>query len=167
MPLLRHKDVNIMDTTCINAQGVRECFACYLQDKLGMYADEKDIRNFESVLYRIKTRQADNNSVEDLCKPVFMEPVLRLKGEPCRILEVRNLYALLFNMTGFINISRNEAAMILKRCFPNVFANTKVISINKSLTRYKFEGMDTGMKIPYLRSSDSQYFENMLNKYIR
>ena len=63
MLLLRHKDVNIMDTTCINAQEVRECFARYLQDKLGMYADEKDIRNFESVLYRIKTRQADNNSV--------------------------------------------------------------------------------------------------------
>lgn len=70
-------------------------------------------------------------------------------------------------MTGFVNISRNEAAIILKRCFPNIFANTKVISINKSLTRYKFEGMDAGMKIPYLRSSDSQYFEKMLNKYIR
>ena len=167
MLLLQHKDVIIMDTTCINAQGVRECFACYLLDKLGMYADEKDIRNFEAVLYSIKTRKVDNNSVEDLCKPVFIEHVLRLRGEPCRVLEVRNLYALLFNMTGFLNISRNEAAIILKTCFPNIFGNTKVISINKSLTRYKFEGMDSGMKIPYLRYADSQHFEKMLNKYIR
>lgn len=164
---LRHKDMIIMDTTCINAQGVRECFACYLLDKLGMYADEKDIRDFESVLYSIKTRQADSGSVEDLCKAVFTEPVLRLRGEPCRVLEVRNLYALLFNMTGFLNISRNDAAIILKRCFPNVFSYTKIISINKSLTRYKMEGMNAVMKIPYLRSSDSHHFERMLNKYIR
>ena len=153
--------------TSIDAQGLRECFACYLLDKLGMYADEKEIRDFESVLYGIKRRQADNTSVEDLCKPVFTESVLRLRDEPCRVLEVRNLYALLFNMTGFLNVSRNEAAIILKRCFPNVFSDTKVISINKSLTRYKMEGMNAGMKIPYLRSSDSQHFEKMINKYMR
>lgn len=158
----------IMDmTTSIDAQGLRERFACYLLDKLGMYADENEIRVFESVLYRIKTRQADKKSVEDLCEVVFTEPVFRLKGEPCRVLEVRNLYALLFNMTGFLNISRNDAAIILKRCFPNIFHGATVISINKSLTRYKMEGMNAGMKIPYLRSSDSQHFEKMLNKYIR
>lgn len=165
MLLLQHNNMTIM--TSMDAQGLRECFASYLMDKLGMYADRKDIRNFESVLYRIKTRQADNQSVEDLCEASFVEPVLRLRGEPCRVLEVRNLYALLFNMTGFLNISRNEAAIILKKCFPNVFKDTKVISINKSLTRYKMEGMNAGMKIPYLRSSDSHCFERMLNKYIR
>lgn len=154
-----------MDALCIRTQQLQVSFNSYLKAKLGMYADEIKIQEFGKVLFSIKTRPFDCGSIETLCHPVFDEERLRHISEPCRILELKNLYALLYNMTGFLNISRNDAAVILKLCFPNVFRNTSIISINKSLSRYKMIGKDCSMKIPYLKSSNAMYFERMLNKY--
>ena len=71
----------------------------------------------------------------------------------------------MYNMIGFLNITRNEAGIILKACFPKVFSNASVLSINKSLTRHKLEGMRQTQKIQYLESSDTDVFEEMMCRY--
>lgn len=68
-------------------------------------------------------------------------------------------------MIGFLNITRNEAGVILKSCFPEVFSNASVLSINKSLTRHKMDGTRQSQKIQFLESSDADVFEEMMRRY--
>lgn len=137
----------------------------YLTECLSDYLDMGKILEFADVLISIKKRPADRNSIDKMCIPIHMQPCLRSKNEPHRILEIRNLYALIFNLTGYINVNRQEAAMILKSSFPVIFERANVTSINKSLTRHKLYGCGSSQKIEYLESPDPEKFERLMIMY--
>ena len=63
-------------------------------------------------------------------------------------------------MCGYLNITRLEAAELLKALFPGVFEGSKVSSIDKSLTAEK---NIRKLEIPYLESNTESFFLRHIN----
>lgn len=154
MQAIRRKEEIILDGFCL-----------YLTECLSDYLDSKSILGFRDMLLRIKTRAETGCNVGLLCHKVTEDTVLRSRTEPKRLLEVRNLYALFYNMIGYLNITRLEAAEMLKSCFPGIFRNAAVRSVDKCLTKFKYPDQEQAQRILFFTSSDSMVFEEMMMKY--
>lgn len=136
----------------------------YISGSLGEYLTEAEIQKMYRILCRIRGRAGDM-SVAEIAVCIKSDECLSAHYAERKTLKKYNLYAFVHNMCGYLHITRKEAAVLLKAAFPGIFRDSKVMSIDKSLTAEKdMRKLD----IPYLESNSEAYFmeyiENLNNQ---
>lgn len=131
---------------------VRQCFEEYLSPA--------ELELLVNMLVAIRDRDPDEKLTEKALRQICVDDILRSRHMASRTLRKYNLYAFAYNLTGYLNISRREAAMMLKTAFPNVFLCSSIHSIDKSLSAER-----DPTKLEIRSVGDKNEFEKILLNY--
>ena len=134
-------------------------FHKYLRHSLGDYLTESELTDLDKVITNVRIRTADSQ-IKHIATAITDRKVLSAIRVETKVLKKYNLYAFMHNMCGYLNITRLEAAELLKALFPGVFEGSKVSSIDKSLTAEK---NIRKLEIPYLESNTVSFFLRHIN----
>ena len=141
-------------------QRIYEGVRAYVRQCFGEYLSPAELEIFTDMLIDIRERDPEVRLTERSLRQISVVEVLRSRHMATRTLRKYNLYSFAFNMTGFLSITRREAAMILKTAFPNVFLGSSILSIDKSLTAERDPG-----KLEILPVTDRREFEETMLNY--
>jgi len=106
----------------------------YLSNAIGDYLNEEQIVRFAQVLRRFRNREAHVEYSEELCDVISEETDIRNRYIPRKSLRKDEASMLIYNVSPYALLSRNNTAMMAKALFPNFFASAA--TINSTFTKF-------------------------------
>lgn len=148
------------DATWSKHRGLNSGFRRYMHKCFCEYLSQDRIEQFIEILEQIKDRKG-NEGIEDGHLIAITDATeLRSVFYQSKVLKKYDLYSFAHNMTMYLNITRKEAAILLKTVFPGLFSGVNIKSMDKSLTAQKDKDK---LKITYYETPEQ--FEMMLLGY--
>ena len=148
------------DPSAVKHSKLDKGFRAYIRQCFEEYLSPAELELLTGMLTAIRDRDPDEKLTEKALRQICVDDILRSRHVASRTLRKYNLYAFAYNLTGYLNISRREAATMLKAAFPNIFQCSSVHSIDKSLSAVKDPN-----KLEIKSVGDKNEFEKILLNY--